>query len=102
MRQWLRHFVDWSGRVGADPADSVETTLQKRLTVVLCVGTLPLTIGWSLIYLAAGAPLAAAIPAFYSLFTPLNTALFAWTRLWSPYQTCSRSSRRRMKSKRWL
>jgi guanylate cyclase len=80
MRQWFRHFVDWSGRVGADPADSAETTLQKRLTVVLCVGTLPLTIGWSLIYLAAGAPLAAAIPAFYSLFTPLNTALFAWTR----------------------
>ena len=25
-------------------------------------------------------PLAAAIPAFYSLFTPINTALFAWTR----------------------
>ena len=80
MKAWLRRLFDWAGRVGTDPADSPETLLQKRLTVALCVGTLPLTIGWSLIYLAAGAPAAAAIPAFYSLFTPLNTALFAWTR----------------------
>ena len=48
--------------------------------MALCAGTLPLTVGWSLIYLAAGAPLAAAVPGFYSLFTPLNTAVFAWTR----------------------
>ena len=80
MKAWLRRLFDWAGRVGTDPADSPETLLQKRLTVALCVGTLPLTIGWSLIYLAAGAPAAASIPAFYSLFTPLNTALFAWTR----------------------
>lgn len=47
---------------------------------MLCVGTLPLTLLWSAIYLAAGVPLAAAIPGFYSVFTPLNTAIFAWTR----------------------
>ena len=80
MKAWLRHLFDWAGRVGTDPGDSPEILLQKHLTVALCVGTLPLTIGWSLIYLAAGAPLAAAIPAFYSLFTPINTAVFAWTR----------------------
>ena len=80
MKAWLRRLLDWAGRVGTAPGDSPETLLQKRLTVALCVGTLPLTIGWSLIYLAAGAPTAAAIPAFYSLFTPANTALFAWTR----------------------
>jgi adenylate cyclase len=80
MSPWIRSLVEWAGRVGADPNDSTETTLQKRLTVVLCVGTIPFTIAWSVIYLAAGAPLAAAIPAFYSLFTPLNTAVFAWTR----------------------
>src|SRR5262249_39836281 len=35
---------------------------------------------WSAIYLFAGVPVAAAIPAFYSVFTPVNTAFFAWTR----------------------
>ena len=80
MKAWVRRLFDWAGRVGAGPGDSPETLLQKRLTVALCVGTLPLTVGWSLIYLAAGAPLAAAVPGFYSLFTPLNTAVFAWTR----------------------
>ena len=79
MKAWVRRLLEWAGRVGTDSADSPETLLQKRLTVALCVGTLPLTIGWSL--MAAGAPAAAAIPAFYSLFTPLNTALFAWTRI---------------------
>ena len=56
MKAWLRRLLDWAGRVGTAPGDSPETLLQKRLTVALCVGTLPLTIGWSLIYLAAGAP----------------------------------------------
>ena len=80
MKAWVRRLLDWAGRVGTDPADSPETLLQKRLTVALCVGTLPLTIGWSLIYLAAGASSAAAIPAVYSLLTPLNTAVFGVDR----------------------
>ncbi|MBS0224414.1 MAG: adenylate/guanylate cyclase domain-containing protein [Proteobacteria bacterium] len=73
-------LVAQAGRIGADPADSDETALQKRLAVVLCVGTLPMTITWSAIYLFAGVPAAAAAPAFYSVFTPVNTAFFAWTR----------------------
>ncbi|MBN9086157.1 MAG: adenylate/guanylate cyclase domain-containing protein [Reyranella sp.] len=73
-------LLDWAGQVGADPRDSPETALQKQVAVALCVGTLPLTALWSAIYFVAGVPLAAAIPAFYTLFTPLNTALFAWTR----------------------
>lgn len=73
-------LVAQAGRVGADPADGNDTALQKRLTVALCVGTLPLTVLWSAIYLFAGVPVAAAIPAFYSVFTPINTAFFAWTR----------------------
>ena len=73
-------LVAQAGRIGADPADSNETALQKRLTVALCVGTLPLTVLWSVIYLFAGVPVAATIPAFYSVFTPVNTAVFAWTR----------------------
>ena len=80
MSPSIRGLVDRAGRVGADPEDSTEAMLQKRLTIVLCVGTLPLTIAWSIIYFAAGVPLAGAIPGFYSLFTPLNTVVFAWTR----------------------
>jgi guanylate cyclase len=73
-------LLGWAGRVGADPRDSPETALQKQVAVALCVGTLPLTALWSAIYFAVGVPLAAAIPAFYTLFTPFNTVLFAWTR----------------------
>jgi len=79
-------LLGWAGRIGVDPLDSAESRLQKQLTVALCVGTLPFTIGWSAIYLAAGVPVAAAIPAFYSLFTPINTALFAWTRNLAAYR----------------
>jgi adenylate cyclase len=72
-------LLDWAGRVGVDPRDSPDTALQKQVTVVLCVGTLPLTALWSAIYFAVGVPLAAAIPGLYTLLTPINTALFAWT-----------------------
>ena len=68
------------GRIGLDTSDGDETALRKRLAVVLCAGTLPLTLLWSAVYLAVGAPLAAAIPAFYTVFTPINTAIFAHTR----------------------
>ncbi|MGE0579380.1 adenylate/guanylate cyclase domain-containing protein, partial [Reyranella sp.] len=73
-------FVAWAGRIGMDKADSPEIVLQKRLAVLLCVGTLPLTALWSAIYFAAGVPLAAAIPGGYTILTPINTVVFAWTR----------------------
>jgi len=80
LARWTAALLERAGRIGADPRDSPETTLQKQVAVALCVGTLPLTALWSAIYFAAGVPLAGAIPAFYTLFTPVNTALFAWTR----------------------
>ena len=70
----------WAGRIGATATDTNETALQKRLAIVLCAGTLPFTVLWSVIYLLVDAPLAAAAPAFYSVFTLVNTALFVWTR----------------------
>ena len=39
-----------------------------------------MTVMWALVYLAAGAPLAASIPGVYSIVTPINTAAFGWTR----------------------
>jgi guanylate cyclase len=70
----------WVGRIGTAAADTNEVALQKRLAVVLCAGTLPLTTLWSVIYLLMDTPLAAIAPVFYTVFTLANTALFAWTR----------------------
>ena len=69
-----------AGRVGADPLESGDAALRRRLLVLMSVGTLPLTLLWSAIYFAAGAPLAALAPAVYSVITPINTALLGWTR----------------------
>jgi adenylate cyclase len=76
----MNALITLVGRIGVDPSDSDETALRKRLAVVLCAGTLPLTLLWSAIYLTVGAPIAAAIPGFYTAFTPINTAIFAHTR----------------------
>jgi hypothetical protein len=67
-------LVALAGRVGADPLESSDAALQRRLLVLMSVGTLPLTVLWSVIYFAAGAPLAASAPAVYSVITPINTA----------------------------
>lgn len=83
-REWfamaVRKLLAWAGSVGADLADSSDTALQKRLMVALSVGLLPLTLLWSVIYLVAGVPLSAAIPAIYTAAAPINTLLFSWTR----------------------
>jgi adenylate cyclase len=39
----------WAGRIGTTAADTNEVALQKRLAVVLCAGTLPFTVLWSVI-----------------------------------------------------
>jgi adenylate cyclase len=75
-----RSLAAWAGRIGAAATDTNETALQKRLAVVLCAGTLPFTVLWSAIYVLVHVPLAAAVPAFYSVFTVVNTAIFGWTR----------------------
>jgi hypothetical protein len=71
-------LIALAGRVGADPLESGDAALQRRLLVLLAVGTLPLTILWSVTYFAAGAPLAASAPAVYSVVTPINTVLLGW------------------------
>jgi guanylate cyclase len=80
MLAYFRQLLDLAGNVGRDVQDNDETALRKRVAVVLFGGTLPLTVAWSATYLAVGAPRAAAIPAFYSIFTPINTFIFARTR----------------------
>ncbi len=82
----MKALITLIGRIGVDASDSDETALRKQLAVVLCAGTLPLTLLWSAIYLAVGAPIAAAIPGFYTAFTPINTAIFAYTRNFGFYR----------------
>ena len=82
----MKALITLIGRIGLDTSDSDETALRKRLAVFLCAGTLPLTLLWSAIYLAVGAPIAAAIPAFYTAFTPINTAIFAHTHNFKFYR----------------
>jgi adenylate cyclase len=76
-----------AGQVGGDPSDNSEIKLQKRLAILLCVGTLPLTALWSALYYGAGAPLSAAIPAFYTVVTPISTLFFHWSRSVSVYRS---------------
>jgi|HubBroStandDraft_6_1064221.scaffolds.fasta_scaffold42742_2 adenylate cyclase len=82
----MKALITLIGRIGLDTSDSDDTALRKRLAVILCAGTLPLTLLWSAIYLAVGAPMAAAIPGFYTAFTPINTAIFARTRNFGFYR----------------
>jgi adenylate cyclase len=56
-------LIALAARVGVDPSESGDAALLRLVMVLLAVGTLPLTILWSVIYLAAGSPLAAAAPA---------------------------------------
>ena len=82
----IAKLVALAARVGADPLESGDAALQRLVMVLLAVGTLPATILWSVVYLAAGAPLAAAAPMVYSVVTPINTVLFAWTRKFRLYR----------------
>ena len=86
ISDYAKRLFALAARIGLDAGDNDETALRKRLAVVLCAGTLPLTVVWSAIYLAVGVPLAAAIPGFYSVFTPINTAIFARTRNFGVYR----------------
>jgi adenylate cyclase len=79
-------LVALAARVGADPLESGDAALKRLVMVLLAVGTLLPTILWSVVYFAAGAPLAAVAPAVYSVVTPINTALFAWTRNFRLYR----------------
>lgn len=78
-----RTLLSWSARIGALATDTNETALQKRLTVMLCAGTLPLTALWSVIYLQMHVPLAAVIPAFYTFVTRSTPQCSPGPAIWS-------------------
>ena len=75
-----QRLLTWAGRIGANPTDTSETKLQKRLTVALTLGPAPVALLWGIVYIAAGAHLGGAIPVAYCFVAIANTALFAFTR----------------------
>ena len=76
----LLRVVGAIGRIGADPTDSSDVALQKRLAASLSLAVVPAAVLWSAMYFAAGAGLAGFIPGSYAIIAPANTALFAATR----------------------
>ncbi len=75
-----RAFLPFVLRIGASPADDVDRRLQKSL-LVLCA--LPFAFSgfiWGLMYLAVGAPVSAAIPSSYAVFSLLSIVHFAYKR----------------------
>ena len=67
-------------RVGADPDDSEETRLQKRLLLAVALMVAPAGLLWGTIYLLFDEPAAGAIPLFYGVVSYLSIAHFALTR----------------------
>jgi class 3 adenylate cyclase len=64
-------------RVGADPTDGEETRLDKLLVLSAIAMIAPLAAVWGALYLALGAPRAAAIPWLYVTIAGVGVALFA-------------------------
>jgi guanylate cyclase len=76
----MQQLVARTLQIGADPADSSDIALQKRLAVALSLAIVPLALIWSAVYFAVASPLAAAIPGSYAIITAITTAIFALTR----------------------
>jgi class 3 adenylate cyclase len=64
-------------RIGADPADDEETRLDKLLVLSVIAMIAPLAVVWGSLYLALGAPRAAAVPWSYVAIAGTGVALFA-------------------------
>ncbi len=63
-------------RSGADPSDDHELRVRKILVLSVAAMIVPLAVLWGFLYLALGAPLAAAVPWTYVALSVLSIALF--------------------------
>ena len=82
-----RRFLAVFEAVGADPGDDPELRLQKRILVAVSVLVAAAAVVWGLVYVAAGEPVAGAIPLTYSLMSAVSLALFAVTNRYRVYRT---------------
>ena len=67
-------------RIGADPADSDELQLKKRLLVAIALMVTPAALVWGSILLLAEEPIAALVPLLYAGFSSGTILLFALTQ----------------------
>jgi guanylate cyclase len=77
MWEWFLSRVE---KVGADPADSEEIRIQKRMLVAITGLVMVFGAVWGAAYWLLGEPLAGAIPGGYSLLTFINLVVFSKTR----------------------
>ncbi len=75
--QRLAHLVQ---RIGADPADTDDLRLQKRLLVAISLMVMPAAFVWGGIYLGFDEPIAAALPLSYMAVSIVGVVFFALTR----------------------
>jgi adenylate cyclase len=76
-----------ASRIGADPRDTDELRLRKTILNAFVISFFPLPILWSLIYLAYGEVIAAAIPFTYDVVAVASLAVFAATRWFGLFRT---------------
>ncbi len=74
-------------RIGADPSDSDDARLEKSLLVLSSLMMACMGVGWGVVYAALGAPLAAAIPLAYAVFSFTSLAIFSRTRRYDFFRT---------------
>ena len=77
--RFAQPWLDRAARIGADPRDSDELRFRKALLVLVCVGILPISLAWGVIYLALGAT-AGLIAWLYLAVSVSAIAIFARSR----------------------
>lgn len=74
-------------RIGADPADSDELRLQKRLLTAFSLIVMAAGVTWGLIYYAFSEPVAAAIPWLYVVASAISLVAFAHSRNFAAFRS---------------
>ena len=80
MQDSWRNLSTRIERIGADPADSDELRLKKRLLVAISLMVVPAALLWGSILSISGEPIAALVPLLYAGFSSASILLFALTR----------------------
>jgi guanylate cyclase len=84
MWEWLTNAVQG---VGADPEDSEEIRIQKRMLVAVTGLVMVFGFVWGALLWVLGEPLAGAIPLGYSILTAVNLVVFSRTRKYQLFRT---------------
>ena len=84
MWHWLLITVE---NVGADPGDSEEIRIQKRMLVAVTGIVTVFAVVWGLVYWLLGEPKAGIIPLGYSVLTAINLVVFSRTKRYRLFRT---------------